>query len=138
MGTLRAHRARPRQVPGSDPLVGRRSPFGFSSSSDTWLPMPQEWAKLTVEKQIADPESTFSFFQHLIKLRKERTEFDGEEIDWVDAPRDALIFRRRGGGAVCAVNAGRRPIPLPPGELIVASAPLVNGRLAPDAAAWLA
>jgi alpha-glucosidase len=100
--------------------------------------MPQEWATLTVEKQTADPESTFSFFRHVIKVRKERTEFRGEEIDWLEAPRGALMFRRRGGGAVCALNAGRRPIPLPPGELIVASAPLVNGQLAPDAAAWLA
>ncbi|WP_082939467.1 glycoside hydrolase family 13 protein [Mycobacterium sp. 852002-30065_SCH5024008] len=120
------------------PWSGKAPPFGFSSSPDTWLPMPQDWAALTVERQLADPESTFAFFQHVIEVRKERTEFDGEEIDWLAAPRHALIFRRRGGGAVCAVNAGRRPIPLPPGELIVASAPLVDGKLAPDAAAWLA
>lgn len=100
VGTLRAHRARPRQVPGPDPVVGRRSPFGFSSSPDTWLPMPQDWAALTVERQIADPESTFSFFQRVIKLRKERTEFEGDEIDWLDAPRDALIFRAAAAGGV--------------------------------------
>ncbi|WP_197498991.1 MULTISPECIES: glycoside hydrolase family 13 protein [unclassified Mycobacterium] len=119
------------------PWSGDAPPFGFSSSPATWLPMPREWAALTVEKQTADPKSTFSFFQHIIKSRKERTEFDGDGLEWLDAPRDALIFRR-GGGAVCAVNAGRRPIPLPPGELIVTSAPLVDGKLPPDTAAWLA
>jgi alpha-glucosidase len=35
------------------------------------------------------------------------------------------------------LNAGKRPIPLPSGELILASAPFVAGQLAPDAAAWL-
>ena len=29
------------------------------------------------------------------------------------------------------------PIPLPPGELLMASAPLVDGQLPADAAAWL-
>jgi alpha-glucosidase len=38
---------------------------------------------------------------------------------------------------VCALNAGDRPIALPPGELILCSAPLVDGQLPPDAAAWL-
>ncbi len=93
---------------------------------------------MTVEKQRADPDSTLSFFRRLIGLRRDRSEFDGGEIDWLAAPRNVLIFRRRGGGLVCALNAGRRPISLPPGELILASTPLIDGKLPPDAAAWLA
>ncbi len=120
------------------PWSGDTPPFGFSTSADTWLPMPEGWAALTVEKQRADPDSTLSFFQRVIELRSARSDFGGGEIDWLAAPRDALIFRRRGGGLVCALNAGCRPIPLPPGELILASAPLVNGKLPPNAAAWLA
>jgi alpha-glucosidase len=38
---------------------------------------------------------------------------------------------------VCALNAGERPMALPDGELIFASAPLVDGQLPPDTAAWL-
>ena len=120
------------------PWSGDTPPFGFSTSADTWLPMPPEWAALTVEKQIADPESTLAFFQRAIELRGARAEFDGSEIEWLKAPRGAVIFRRRGGGLVCALNAGDRPMPLPPGELILASAPLVKGQLPPDTAAWLA
>jgi len=119
------------------PWSGDTPPFGFSTSADTWLPMPQDWATLTVEKQRADADSTLSFFQQAIELRRARGEFDGDEIDWLTSTHDALIFRRRGGGLVCALNAGRRPIPLPPGELILASAPLVGGKLPRDAAAWL-
>jgi alpha-glucosidase len=47
-----------------------------------------------------------------------------------------VIFRR-GGGLVCALNAGKRPIALPAGDVILASAPLVDGQLPPDTAAWL-
>ncbi len=120
------------------PWSGDTPPFGFSTNPDTWLPMPGDWAALTVEKQRADAGSTLSFFRRIIGLRRERDEFAGAEIEWLSAPRDALIFRRRGGGLVCALNAGRRPIALPPGELLLASAPLIDGKLPPDAAAWLA
>jgi alpha-glucosidase len=121
------------------PWSGEEPPFGFSASADTWLPMPANWAPVTAEKQQADANSTFSFFQRALELRRERSEFDGSngtDIDWLSAPPDAVIFRRA-GGLVCALNAGRRPIALPDGELVLASAPLVDGELPPNSAAWL-
>jgi alpha-glucosidase len=119
------------------PWSGDTPPFGFSTSADTWLPMPANWAALTVEKQRADADSTLSFFRRALELRRERNEFNGDELEWLTAPRGALSFRRRGGGLACALNAGDRPMALPPGELILTSAPLVGGQLPPDAAAWL-
>ncbi|MEM6107320.1 glycoside hydrolase family 13 protein [Mycobacterium sp. 050272] len=118
------------------PWSGDTPPFGFSSSPDTWLPMPADWASLTVEKQDADPDSTLAFFRTVLKLRRERTEFDGVELEWLTATDDALVFRRP-GGLVCALNTGDRPMALPAGELIFASAPLVDDQLPADAAAWL-
>jgi alpha-glucosidase len=38
---------------------------------------------------------------------------------------------------VCVLNAGTHPIPLPDGELLIASQLLVDGKLPPDAAAWI-
>jgi alpha-glucosidase len=119
------------------PWSGEAPPFGFSSSADTWLPMPADWASLTVEKQDADPNSTLSFFRTALKLRRERAEFDGVELEWLTATPEALVFGRGAGGLVCALNTGKRPMPLPAGELILASAPLVDGQLPSDAAAWL-
>ncbi|OSC41625.1 glycoside hydrolase family 13 protein [Mycobacterium decipiens] len=118
------------------PWSGQDPPFGFSTCADTWLPMPPEWAALTVEKQLADADSTLSFFRRALQLRRERAEFDGGDIEWLTAPRSALLFRRP-GGLVCALNAGDRPLALPAGELLLASSPLVDGRLPPNAAAWL-
>jgi len=119
------------------PWSGDTPPFGFSTNADTWLPIPEDWAALTVDRQSADPESTLSFFRKALELRSARAEFDGGEIEWLTAPRDALIFRRGAEGLVCALNAGRRPVALPPGELILASAPLEGGKLPPDSAAWV-
>jgi alpha-glucosidase len=98
--------------------------------------MPADWVALTVQKQQADPDSTLSFFRRALELRSKRAEFDGTDIDWLSAPRGELIFGRA-GGLVCALNAGKRPMALPDGELILASAPLADGQLPADAAAWL-
>jgi alpha-glucosidase len=117
------------------PWSGEAPPFGFSASADTWLPMPADWAALTVEKQEADADSMLSFFRRVLELRRARSELDGELV-FLPAPPDAVIFRRS-GGLVCALNAGKHPIALPDGEPVLASAPLVDGKLPPDSAVWL-
>ncbi|BBX42705.1 alpha-amylase family glycosyl hydrolase [Mycobacterium simiae] len=119
------------------PWSGTAPPFGFSRSPDTWLPMPADWASLTVEKQDADPGSTLAFFRVALGLRRQRSEFDGDELQWLSASADGLAFRRTAGGLICALNTGARPMPLPSGEVILSSAPLVDGRLPTDTAAWL-
>ncbi|MGA5464794.1 glycoside hydrolase family 13 protein [Mycobacterium sp. NPDC050041] len=118
------------------PWSGEAPPFGFSESADTWLPIPPEWSELTVEKQSADDESTLAFFTAALRLRNERTEFDGWSVEWLESAPDTLAFRLP-GGLRCVLNAGAEPTALPDGELLFASAPLVAGALPPDAAAWL-
>jgi len=44
---------------------------------------------------------------------------------------------RGADGVVCVLNAGTGPVPLPDGELLIASDALVDGTLPPDAAAWI-
>ena len=53
------------------PWEGDAPPFGFSANPDTWLPIPPEWAALTVEAQLARPDSTLSFYRRAIELRRE-------------------------------------------------------------------
>ena len=119
------------------PWEGEEPPFGFSTTADTWLPVPGDWAPLSVEAQLEDPDSMLSLYRGALELRAERPEVAGTEVEWYGAPEGCLAFRRRGGGLVCALNTGADPVPLPPGELLLASAPLVDGQLPPDAAAWL-
>ena len=51
------------------PWAGDRPPFGFSTTPDTWLPMPTEWAPLTVAAQDGDPGSMLSLYRTALALR---------------------------------------------------------------------
>ncbi|GAB2694365.1 alpha-amylase family glycosyl hydrolase [Nocardia thraciensis] len=117
------------------PWEGQRPPFGFTTGTP-WLPIPPEWSDHTVEAQLERLDSTLSLYRAAIDLRAERAEFAGDELDWYGSPPGCLAFRRS-GGLVCALNASDEPIPLPPGEVLLSSAPLVGNRLPVNAAAWL-
>jgi alpha-glucosidase len=117
------------------PWSGDAPPFGFSESSDVWLPMPPEWADLTVDRQEHDPDSTLAFFRRAIDARRERA-FVGGAIEFLDVSPGVVAFRG-GDGVTCVLNTGPSPVALPPGEPLIASAAVADGLLPPDAAAWV-
>ncbi|SIS13003.1 alpha-glucosidase [Williamsia sterculiae] len=119
------------------PWEGNRPPFGFSTNPRTWLPIPPEWADRTAEGQLENVHSTLSLYREAIEMRKTRPEFSGRGVEWYGAPEGCLAFRRSEGHAVCALNTTDTPVGFPPGELLLCSAPLQDGKLAPNAAAWL-
>jgi alpha-glucosidase len=80
--------------------------------------------------------STLSLYRLAIELRSVRPEFAGPRIEWYGSPAGCLAFRRT-GGLVCVLNASPAPISLPPGDVLLVSAPPVNGQLPANAAAWL-
>lgn len=118
------------------PWEGTHPPFGFTRAAQSWLPIPAAWADRTVEVQLEQLDSTLSLYRTALELRRTCGEFDGDTIDWYGGPEDCLAFRRP-GGLICVLNASTAPIPLPPGKVLLASAPLQGALLAPDAAAWL-
>ena len=117
------------------PWSGATPPFGFSDTDDVWLPMPTEWAPLAVAAQEDDSHSTLAFFRRAIELRHGRGPLRGG-VEFLDAPSGVVIFRGE-DGVTCVLNAGSAPVPLPAGELLIASAAVVDGLLPPDAAAWV-
>ncbi|MBX8689761.1 DUF3459 domain-containing protein [Mycobacterium sp. 20091114027_K0903767] len=117
------------------PWSGDTPPFGFSSNPGTWLPMPAEWAALTVRRQQDDPSSTLEFYRRAIQLRSSRAEFTGSRIE-LEHSGDVLTMRRE-GGLVCVLNTGAGPVPLPPGEVLLSSGELTDALLPADTAAWL-
>jgi len=121
------------------PWESGTSPYGFSATPGTWLPMPGDWAGRTVEAQLEDPSSTLSLYRQALELRQRHTAFTGTEVEWYGAPPGCLAFRRRGGGLVCALNASGAPVSLPAGQVLLASGPLrpIGDPLPPDTAVWL-
>lgn len=120
------------------PWEGDEPPFGFSIHPGTWLPIPPDWAPLTVEAQLEDETSTLSLYRKALELRREHPAFAGDELEWYGAPPGCFAYRRSPGGLVCALNTSAAPVPVPRGDVLLSSAPLVEGRLPADAAAWLA
>ncbi|MCV7216852.1 glycoside hydrolase family 13 protein [Mycobacterium crocinum] len=118
------------------PWSGDAPPFGFSSNPDTWLPMPPEWSALTVERQLAEPDSTLAFFRKILQLRHSTFHFTEFDVEWLHLRDDALAFSS--GGVLCVLNARRTALALPAGDVLAASAPLLGGKLPPDSAAWIA
>lgn len=117
------------------PWEGQVPPFAFTTGAP-WLPMPPAWAALTVEAQLEQLGSTLSLYRMALELRGTRPEFAGDTIEWYGSPPGCLAFRRP-GGLVCVLNTTPNPVALPPGTVVLASAPLIDAQLAPDAAAWL-
>ncbi len=70
------------------PWEGTEPPFGFSSG-EPWLPMPAEWAGLTVEAQLEDVTSTLSLYRAALELRSFRPEFSVPESTGTAVPRAA-------------------------------------------------
>ncbi len=118
------------------PWAGSTPPYGFTSGPTSWLPMPEDWARVTVSAEAADPTSTLSLYRTALSLRRATPELHDDAITWISAPDDCLSFRR-GESFVVILNAGAAPSELPRGEILLSSAPLEDGLLPPDTAVWL-
>jgi alpha-glucosidase len=118
------------------PWEGGPPGYGFTSGAP-WLPMPPEYGALTVAEQLEDTSSTLSLYRRAIELRRTHAGFDGATVEWFGAPQGCLAFRRSGSTLVCALNTSGEAVPLPPGDVLLASGPLEEGLLPPDTAAWL-
>ncbi|MCP2341904.1 glycoside hydrolase family 13 protein [Actinomadura rupiterrae] len=119
------------------PWSGAKEPYGFApDGTRPWLPMPPDWASLTVEAQDGDPASMLSFYRSALALRRELAPSLPEEIEWPDDPSDASVVFRR-GRLTCALNCSDNPVRLPPGEVVLASAACYGDLLPGNTSAWL-
>jgi alpha-glucosidase len=69
-------------------------------------------------------------FRSAIRLRPR-----GETFAWRDGPDGTMIFDR--GDLTCLVNVSAPELPLPEGEVVLASDPDVTTSLPTDTAAWI-
>lgn len=119
------------------PWSGDEPPFGFGPSGVPWLPQPERWAGSTAEKQVSDPNSTWTMYREALRLRKELPAFRGD-FAWHESDGGDVLAFSRDDEVACVVNFGAEPVSLPDGEVLLTSTPLVDGLLPSDATAWIA
>jgi alpha-glucosidase len=119
------------------PWEGTEPPFGFGQpGTQPWLPMPAAWRDFTVEAELEDEDSTLSLYRKALRLRRSLAELHGSAFQWQQAPEGCLAYRR-GPSLVVALNASDVPVPLPPGEVLLASGPLEQDKLPANTTVWL-
>ncbi len=119
------------------PWSGTEPSFGFGpDGSVPWLPQPAAWAAFTPVAEDADPDSMLSLYRAALRIRRGHPGLAGSAFRWSDDTAGILHFDRDRGLA-CLANLSAGPVALPTGaEVLLASAPIVDGRLPVDAAAW--
>jgi alpha-glucosidase len=122
------------------PWSGDRRPFGFSpepANTAPWLRQPDRWAALTVEAQRADRGSMLALYSDVLRIRRAEPDLGDGPMHWLPSPEGVLAFAR-GAAFVSVTNLSNRPVELPAHDcLLLTSAEIVDGRLPPDASAWL-
>ena len=109
--------------------------YGFSDMAghDAWLPQPEWWGDYAVDIESQDPDSMLNFYRKVLTIR--RTHLVDDSFAWIDdLPELCLGFTR--GQVLCMVNLDQNNVPLPRGEVLMASGP-VNDGIGPDIAVWI-
>ncbi|MCK5890228.1 glycoside hydrolase family 13 protein [Aeromicrobium sp.] len=121
------------------PWEADRPSFGFGPTDATWLPQPQSYRDLAVDRQDGVDGSTLELYRTLLRVRRDRGLGRGE-LTWADvAPADVLAFEVTGDAGATAVltNLGTEPVPIPPGSrVLAASGPLPDSALPVDTTVW--
>jgi alpha-glucosidase len=123
------------------PWEGDAPSYGFGTSERSWLPQPEVYGELAVDRQAGVEGSTLELYRTLLRLRHEHRPGRGE-LSWLDLGDDVLAFDVRGdsgSGIRVIANVGREFVPLPDhADVLVASGDLDPARgLPPDSAVWL-
>jgi alpha-glucosidase len=108
--------------------------FGFGTGG-AHLPQPDWFGPLSVQAQDGDPHSTLALYRQALGLRKRLQA--GESLEWVAPSADGVLHFTRPGGWHSLTNFGPGPVPVPEGEVVIASSPLVDGAVSPDCTVWV-
>lgn len=137
------------------PWASDQPAFGFNTTGESWLPQPAEYGELAPDRQAGDPGSTLELYRTLLRLRRELRLGEGKltPLEILPAPGSqagpaagthsaasqvvAFASACPGGSVALVLNTGQDNVVLPAGEVLVSSAPLVDGLLPADAAAWV-
>jgi alpha-glucosidase len=110
--------------------------LGFGPTGKTWLPQPDSYAELARDRQAGVEGSTLDMYQSALALRR-AFKLGAGSLEWgVDRGADVVAYTN--GEVTVVANMGATAVPLPAGEVLMASGELTgDGMLPPDVTAWL-
>lgn len=102
------------------PWSGPCAPFGFTSGKP-WLPIPAQWAHLTIEKQTGDSSTSLEMYRVALELRA-RLLKGQNDFQWTKIPDGSgLISFRRGCVEVILNTSDSLKILTSSGKLLISS-----------------
>ena len=107
--------------------------FGFGGGTPH-LPQPEWFVDFSVEAESGTTGSPLEVFRAALKLRRELQ--CAEEIIWHDTTSEDVLHFSRPNGWNCITNFRASKYPMPAGEIILASSPLVDGKIAAGTTVW--
>ncbi|MEV0071886.1 glycoside hydrolase family 13 protein [Amycolatopsis sp. NPDC050768] len=116
------------------PWSGPAAPFGFGTGTP-WLPQPSSWAEYTASAEAADPASMLSLYRDGLRIRAEQAALGAGALEWLSRGDGVLAFTRE-PGFTFVLNFSATAVPLPAGEILLASGP-VSTEIPTDTAVWL-
>jgi alpha-glucosidase len=115
------------------PWKSTGSSFGFGSDG-SHLPQPSWFANHSVEVQSA-PDGTLTLYRKALALR--RAMQTTEDYQWVETGDTGVLHFARPNGWHCISNFDGAPFVIPEGEILLASGPLVDGKLGAATTIWI-
>lgn len=126
------------------PWGGECPPFDFGDSPETWLPQPEDWASLSVERQSSNPESMLELYRQLLRTRRDEPSLGSGTLHWVrsveETAASGLLHLRftseRGDPIDLIMNFTDQAASVDDAAgLLLASAPLEGAQLRPNSCA---
>lgn len=117
------------------PWAAEEPGLGFSPTGKTWLPQPESYRALAVDRQEVAPGSTLSMYRAALALRREHSLGSGE-LEWVEDGESVVAFDN--GPVRVLTNVLGAPVELPEGyQVLLSSVPLRGHVLPTDTTVWL-
>ncbi|MBI5160952.1 MAG: glycoside hydrolase family 13 protein [Micrococcales bacterium] len=109
--------------------------FGFNATGESWLPQPASWAAFARDAQRGVAGSTLEFYRAALATRRAEG-LGGAALEWTDAAPAGVLGFRVGAVRVWA-NTTADAVPLPEGDVLLASGPLQGEALPAETTVWI-
>jgi alpha-glucosidase len=93
--------------------------YGFGAGPATWLPQPERWRELALDRQRGAAGSTYEMYRAALALRRTHLLGSGS-LTWAGGYPEAVLAFTNGDVLVLA-NTGADPVPLPEGARVLTS-----------------